>query len=897
MPLISNSIPNLINGVSQQPYALRLASQCEAQENGFSSVVEGLKKRPMSEYIAKLEVGTLTTPFLHTINRDLTERYIMTAQGLNVKVYELDGTEKTVNFEDVSDVSLTAIVATGSGTAFEVHQRSTVSTIQLVSAGITTATVIWEKSATGLWAGEETTVRTDTADTDGTVAWTAGDFIRARCSAWTSGTITATITSSKANYLNVTNQRDSLQALSVADNTFLVNKTVVPAMTADLTTVFGEEYLIFIKAMPSAAYSSATTITVDGTTVTPSFDIDQVDYAANIMTALAANGTINGAFTFSRERTTIRIKKDDGTAFEMKADNARDDHVKIIKKKTQRFTDLPVIAPTGMVIEVIGDQSSSFDNYFVKFQPDNDTATFDTGLWIETVKEGITSTLDKNLMPHLLVRESDGTFTFKRADWGERMKGDELSAPVSSFIGQKINGTFFFKNRIGFLADTNVIMSEAGEFFNFFPTTVTTLLNSDPIDVATSGSSGDGVSVPILRHAVPFDENLLVFSDQTQFTLTGGTDGLTPRSVAVDVTTEFETGSLARPVNAGKNLYFPSNDGDYSRMREYFVDGETGVNDAADITAHCPKYVPKDIRRIAVSTTSDILLCLSNEDTQRLYVYKYFWSGNEKLQSSWSRWDFNGAIVHDISIIGNSAFMVMQYADAVYLQKMDLDPGRVDNINSAYLSTLDRRVDETVCTVAYDAGTNLSTITLPYVVSTATDLEGNAIQMRVVTRQVTTEAPGVRLQNVTVTDVDELTVDGDQTATKFYVGEAYKKSYTFSTQVLKEADAGGSEKVIGDGRLQLRTWSLVFDNTGYFVLKITPAHTGETSSYPLGIRLGTVNSVIGTPPISSGTFKVPVLAKNDEVTITVENDTHLPSHLLSAEWEGFFTLRADRYRS
>lgn len=897
MPLISNSIPNLINGVSQQPFALRLASQCQAQENAYSSVVEGLKKRPMTEFIAKLEVGTLTAPFLHTINRDLTERYIMTAQGLNVKVYELDGTERTVNFEDVADVSLSAVVAVGAGTAFEIHQRSTVSTIQLTTTGITTATVIWEKSSTGAFAGEETTVRTDTADTDATVAWTAGDYIRARVSAWTSGTITATATSAKANYLNLTNQRDNLQALSVADNTFLVNKQVVPAMEGSTTTSFGEEYLIFVKAMPAASYSSATTITVDGTTVTPSFDIDQVDYATNIITALAANGTINGAFTFSRERTTIRIKKNDGAAFELKANNARDDHIKIIKKKTQRFTDLPTIAPTGMVIEVVGDQSSSFDNYYVKFEPDNETATFDTGLWIETVKEGITSTLNKNLMPHLLVRESDGTFTFKRADWGQRTKGDELSAPEPSFVGQTINGTYFFKNRIGFLADTNVIMSEAGEFFNFFPTTVTTLLNGDPIDVATSGSSGDGVSVPILRHAVPFDENLLIFSDQTQFTLTGGADGLTPSSVAVNVTTEFETGSLARPVNAGKNLYFPSNDGDYSRMREYFVDGETGVNDAADITAHCPKYVPKDIRRIAVSTTSDVLICLSNEDTQRLYIYKYFWSGNEKLQSSWSRWDFNGATIHDISIIGNAAYMVMQYADAVYLQKMSLDPGRVDNINSSYLTTLDRRIDETACTVTYDVGTALSTITLPYNVNTATGLDGNPIQMRVVTRRATTETPGVRLQNVTVVDVNQLTVSGDHTATKFYVGEAYKKTYTFSTQVLKESDKGGSEKAIGDGRLQLRTWSIVYDNTGYFVLKITPSHTGETSSYPLGIRLGTVNSVIGTPPISSGTFKVPILAKNDEVTITIENDTHLPSHLLSAEWEGFFTLRSDRYRA
>ena len=46
MALISQSIPNLINGVSQQPPSLRLNTQAELQENGLSSVVTGLSKRP-----------------------------------------------------------------------------------------------------------------------------------------------------------------------------------------------------------------------------------------------------------------------------------------------------------------------------------------------------------------------------------------------------------------------------------------------------------------------------------------------------------------------------------------------------------------------------------------------------------------------------------------------------------------------------------------------------------------------------------------------------------------------------------------------------------------------------------------------------------------------------------
>ena len=50
MPLITEQISNLINGVSQQPPALRLASQSTTQENGLVTIAEGLKKRPPLEY-------------------------------------------------------------------------------------------------------------------------------------------------------------------------------------------------------------------------------------------------------------------------------------------------------------------------------------------------------------------------------------------------------------------------------------------------------------------------------------------------------------------------------------------------------------------------------------------------------------------------------------------------------------------------------------------------------------------------------------------------------------------------------------------------------------------------------------------------------------------------------
>ena len=48
MPLVSSSIPNLINGVSQQPAALRLASQAEQVINA-----KGTLQRTVGKFLIK----------------------------------------------------------------------------------------------------------------------------------------------------------------------------------------------------------------------------------------------------------------------------------------------------------------------------------------------------------------------------------------------------------------------------------------------------------------------------------------------------------------------------------------------------------------------------------------------------------------------------------------------------------------------------------------------------------------------------------------------------------------------------------------------------------------------------------------------------------------------------
>ena len=92
MPLVSGAIPNLINGVSQQPPSLRLPTQGEIQENGLSSVVRGLEKRPGTQHIAEIDSSfNDDTAFIHTIQRDESEAYVAVLTDENIKVFDLIG--------------------------------------------------------------------------------------------------------------------------------------------------------------------------------------------------------------------------------------------------------------------------------------------------------------------------------------------------------------------------------------------------------------------------------------------------------------------------------------------------------------------------------------------------------------------------------------------------------------------------------------------------------------------------------------------------------------------------------------------------------------------------------------------------------------------------------------
>lgn len=121
MPLISDTIANLIGGVSQQAENLRFSNTANELINAFASPVSGLQKRHAAEFVGEMNAfgGTADLSFdnraaVHFIDRDVVERYVLVADSNGVKAFDAD-TADAIEVEYVGGTLPSYLTSDGDG--------------------------------------------------------------------------------------------------------------------------------------------------------------------------------------------------------------------------------------------------------------------------------------------------------------------------------------------------------------------------------------------------------------------------------------------------------------------------------------------------------------------------------------------------------------------------------------------------------------------------------------------------------------------------------------------------------------------------------------------------------------------------------------------------------------
>lgn len=562
---VNQTIPSLINGVSQQAPELRHDTTVDEMINCNLSFTEGTRRRNPLEYISTDNTLLGHTPFIHTYERgDGTEAYIIVI---------IDGAWKTYDMSGVLQDSGTDSYLGLPGTA----QAS--------------------KSFAAVTVGDTTFIVNKTKEVLESTAYTHGssnvDLHRSHAYYW-------------------------------------VKRTYISYGGADNAT------------------KNTYTYTINGTT---NSNKNTEDGGKSDLVASTLAGQVGASSSGS-----IIYKNTSGswTTSDSWGNQASEGWQGVLKK----LQDLPNTMGTyyGLqtLVNITGDEKNKFEGFWAWIKNQGEA-------WIETVAPGIKDGFQNSTMPHILERTAIGNFTFKAFDYYDRDKGDESSNSMPSFVSftddagafhsRTIEDVFFYRNRLGFISSDNIIMSETGIYENFFRTTVTDLLSTDPIDVAV-----DTNTVANLKYAIPFNQNLLVFGTHAQYIL-GGEKALSPDNASLSQTTTYPINTNISPKAIGPNVYFPLNRGDSTQMREYYnVPGSTG-NDATDITSHVPTYIPDDLIAVEVSTKYDQLFCLP-AGGNTIYVYDQTWEGDEKSQSAWHKWEITGITIFNIKVVDDSLMLM-----------------------------------------------------------------------------------------------------------------------------------------------------------------------------------------------------------------------------------------------
>jgi len=223
--------------------------------------------------------------------------------------------------------------------------------------------------------------------------------------------------------------------------------------------------------------------------------------------------------------------------------------------------------------------------------------------------------------------------------------------------GNTISDATMKDARLMLAGGNSAVFSRVRDTNNFYIADATNLVDSDPIDVPIGSQD-----VAIIDFVVPIHKTIAAFTKAGKQWELNTADALTPSTAGWTTTTSHATRSV-RPQLMGSRLYFVGEAVDYSTLFEYVFNELTLPSSAFEVSTHILDTLPSEIRSIDTNANNSMVLVLPEDDglTARLFVYKAFWNGDEKIQSAWARWNFDpGYRILDVAVLGDEAWMLVE---------------------------------------------------------------------------------------------------------------------------------------------------------------------------------------------------------------------------------------------
>tara|TARA_R100001443_G_scaffold3553_4_gene11164 strand:- start:14778 stop:20192 length:5415 start_codon:yes stop_codon:yes gene_type:complete len=496
------------------------------------------------------------------------------------------------------------------------------------------------------------------------------------------------------------------------------------------------------------------------------------------------------------------------------------------------------------------------------------------------------SRFDERRMPHKITfvpptETENAKWQIVPEEWLMRVSGDAETNPGPKIFEDgkqaEIKAMGFFRNRLWMAGEDKVFSSKLNEINNLWIDDPTSLTDEDPIDITCSFNKYTEVV-----SLTPFEEYLFVNTgSDVQFTLKGSDNQITPFTAEISPTSFYSTAPLVNPVLLGSQIYFF----DTSRLYVYFNDKTVSINNAIEVSYHCPDYLPKDVTSTTVVSPYDTLLFIDNEDKRNMYCYTNRYSGEQVIQNAFFRYVFDKEIesvknwdndIYSVFTRNDKNGNLLYHISKQPFREQDLSMPLMDH--KKYLeidkenTSFDPDKDETTFTFYGYYNDSIDTVVILDSSNVPFAVAGETIEIQ----RTTSDAA----KSTVVVNGNYLKYP----KAKVYVGTKYKTTIELSPQYYRDE----ANNVV-DGILSLRTMHIRHHNTGNYRVEVE--NRGRTTT-PIEFSCKEISSRTDLLPLDSyitnGETVSKILGFGDEVKISLISDYISPMNITNIELKGRF---------
>ena len=557
-----------------------------------------------------------------------------------------------------------------------------------------------------------------------------------------------------------------------------------------------------------------------------------------------------------------------------------EDLMRVMQSSVNDVTKLPNQCRHGYVVKISNSRMSDEDDYYVRFDGENDKDG--TGSWSECAKPGIVLGFDTATMPIIIQRTATTTFTVKQFTYQDRTVGDDLTNPLPSFVGARINKVLFFRNRLAFLSGENVVLCRPGTVGlpDFFIETALTVSAADPVDISASSMFPselfDGIEV---------NTGLVVFSTNQQFLLAADDTVFNPDTVKLRSISTFNYNKDITPISLGTTVGYVDNSNKFSRFNEMANIAREGEPNIVEVSKLVPTLLPKDIDLLTNSRENSIVL-YGKTGSNVVFGYRYFQVTEKRTQAAWFKWTFKNNLIYHFIIDDEYFFLDADYyLQSVKLVQSDDDPSLTTADGTNFQLHLDNHT--TVSGGGYDAATNLTTFSNISWLSSVTGGTSNLVIIDEGGTPAPTDGQG-RYAECTVSGTS-FTVPGNWQGITVTIGYLYEYSVKIP-RIYPTTQQGEVVKADVNSSLVIHRVKFHFGKIGLY--QTTLERVGK-ADYTEVYESTVPDAYLASrgPYLEEYIKTVPVYERNMNVDITLKSSHPSPATLRAMSWEGDYSPR------